>query len=659
MSKGTFDLQVSNILRELQKEAEELRVDRINSTMLLRALLEAEESPLYDALLVQMEDPTCFPDMVDETYDYMPVPQNAGAEAVEKNDDEQEETGEPKEENNTAVQNVQEPEDPKEVLPQITFLDEGEMKTIYFDKDLEEVLGAVIACFEMDEIVDVWRLTAFFVHVMPRDVRMVFRTYGIKTNLLKTYFTKKAENASVKKDETKGFKIPDELKGFVRNLNEELKNEPCDISGRNRECAQVWQTLQKYSKSNAVLLGEPGVGKTSIVVKMVHDILDETCPEVFKGFTVLSLDVASSVAGTMYRGQAEQRFSALVDFLENQPNVILFIDEIHLINGAGACREGEVDLANTLKPILAGGKVRVIGATTRDEYENYFSRDGALKRRFRPVYVKEPKMKEVYPMLKKSIETLSKYHGVSITEEMVDFITLNAACFDNETCNPDRTKDLIDLSMVAAKQAGKTEVDKEAVLANFAYHFKKFEKMSDRTKRSTAYHEAGHCLVALCSKELTNYDVVAVSIMPTDSYLGVTVYEDNDVTPEPTMEYFVDRIAKSLAGRVAESMFTRKTTSGAMVDLQMATMQAHDIISKYGMAEFGKNRSYTEETTNDKVKDRINEEIDKIITKAMNRAEEILSVNHEALDALVEALMKNGIVGPNDLKQILKDIERM
>lgn len=625
MSKGNFDLQASDIIRELQEEAEKIGVNRINATMLLKALLEADESPLYDALLVQVEDPRFFPEMVDETYSYLPI--------VEESD-------------------------VKEEFPQITYRDGNKIKTAYFDQDLEKVLGAIIACFEMKETVTTWRLTTFLVHAMPHDVRVILRTFGIKTSLLKTYFTKKTESASATEEVT-GFKIPDELKGFVRNLNEDLKGETCDISGRDRECKQVWETLQKYSKSNAVLLGEPGVGKTSIVVKMVHDILNETCPEEFKGFTVLSLDVASSVAGTMYRGQAEQRFSALVDYLDNQPNVILFIDEIHLINGAGACREGEVDLANTLKPILASGKVRVIGATTRAEYENYFSRDGALKRRFRPVYVKEPKMKEVYPMLKKSIETLSNYHGVAISKAMVDFIVLNAACFDNETCNPDRTKDLIDLSMVAAKQAGKAKVDKDAVLANFQYHFKKFAKMSDRAKRSTAYHEAGHCLVAMCSKELNNYDVVAVSIMPTDSYLGVTVYEPNDVTPEPTMEYFIDSIAMDLAGRVAEKMFTTTITSGAWGDLQTATKQAHAIVSQYGMAEFGKNRNFTAETTNDKVKDRINEEIDKIIGKAMTRAEEILSVNHDALKRLVEILMINGIVGPSELKNIFKDIEKM
>lgn len=640
MYTGSFDEKVSDLLRSLASEAEEFKVERINSTMLLKALLEAEESPLYNAILSQVNDITFFPDMVEETYDYIPV--------ILKQDENNEESEHEK--------------DKAEEIPQICLGGSpDEMTTIYFDDDLKGFLGLVIACFHIGETVDMWRFTAFFVYRMSRDVIKIFRTFGIRTEELKKYFTsnteKTTENAESNDDKT--FRIPEELKGFVRNLNAEMKGKTCDISGRDRECAQVWQTLQKHSKSNAVLLGEPGVGKTSIVKKMVHDILNGSCPEMFKDFTVLSLDVASSVAGTMYRGQAEQRFSALVDYLDNQPKVILFIDEIHLINGAGACREGEVDLANTLKPILAGGSVKVIGATTRDEYENYFSRDGALKRRFRPVYVKEPKMNEVYPMLKKSIESLSKFHGVSITEDMVDFIILNAACFHNETCNPDRTKDLIDLAMVVAKQKGKTEVDRECVLANFQYHFKMFAKMSDRAKRATAYHEAGHCLVSLCSRELNDYNVIAVSIMPSDSYLGVTVYEYNDVTSDPTMEYYIDRIAVDLAGRVAEKMFTKTITSGASVDLNMATKMAYNIITKYGMADFGINRIFTEETTNDKVKDRINEEIDKIISKALKRAEEILSLNHETLKELVDELMANGIVGPKDLKRILKDIQKI
>ena len=265
-------------------------------------------------------------------------------------------------------------------------------------------------------------------------------------------------------------------------------------------------------------------------------------------------------------------------------------------------------------------------------------------------------MSEVYPMLKKTIENLSEYHKVSISEEMVDFIILNAACFDNETCNPDRTKDLIDLSMVVAKQSGKAEVDKECVLANFQYNFEKFTKMSEYAKRATAYHEAGHW--ANYSKNLGNYNVIAVSIMPTETYLGVTVYEDNDNTVEPTMDYFIDIIAKSLAGRVAEKMFTSTITSGASVDLAHATETAHDIVTRYGMAEFGMNRIYTEETRSEEVKNLINKEIDKLIEKAMKRAEEILTKNKEALDLLADALMVKGIVGTEELKEIVANVKQ-
>lgn len=166
-------------------------------------------------------------------------------------------------------------------------------------------------------------------------------------------------------------------------------------------------------------------------------------------------------------------------------------------------------------------------------------------------------------------------------------------------------------------------------------------------------------MVAMCSKELSDHDVIAVSIMPTDSYLGVTVYEDSEITPEPTMEYFIDNIAMRLAGRVAEKMFTSTITSGAMSDLWTATKIAQDIVTKYGMVKFSKNRNYTKETQSEKVKNQINKEIDKLIDLATKRAEEILCANRKSLEELVDALMRKGIVGSEDLNKIFKDIVKM
>lgn len=377
MLSGGFDLHVSNVFRKLETTAKELGVTRVNSTMILEALLEASESPLYNALLDQTEDITYFPDMVDETRSYVQL--NDDGKMSEKQEDETK-------------------------ISKIVFDDEGKTKTVFFADDLTEFIQLLLGCMQKEEFIDIYKFTAMFVYTMTDDVRKVLRTFGVRTDLLEKDVISSYKEHNKIKEEAKTIEIPQELKSFVRNLNEEFNGQTCDISQRDRECNLVWQTMLKQTKRNVVLLGEPGTGKTSIVIKMVYDIMNHTCPKEFEGFTILALDVTASVAGTMYRGQAEERFSNLVDYLNSQPRIILFIDEMHLINGAGACKEGEIDLANTLKPILAGGKVRVIGATTQDEYEKYFSRDGAMKRRFRPVYIKEPKTSEVYCMLKKALK---------------------------------------------------------------------------------------------------------------------------------------------------------------------------------------------------------------------------------------------------------------
>lgn len=449
--------------------------------------------------------------------------------------------------------------------------------------------------------------------------------------------------------------IPHDLKSCITNLTDKFARKKCDILGRDRECALIWQTIQKRDKRNVILIGEPGVGKTAIMEKITYDIIRGNCPQEFYDFEVLSLDVTAMIAGTKFRGDAEQKFIQLVDFLEENSNVILYIDEIHLIMGAGKAEGVDTSLSNALKPIMAGDKIRIIGATTAKEYEEIICTDGAVKRRFRSVEVNEPRMKEVFPMLQKTIESLSKYHGVSINKQMVDFIILNAACFDNDTRNPDRTKDLIDLSMVVAKQFRKRSVDKSCVLANFQYNFERLEKKSEHAKRMVAYHEAGHCVVTMFSEYLINRDVIAVSIMPTNTYEGITVCESNNSYVEPTMNYYIDLIACTLAGRVAEKLYTGNLSSGAASDLEKATKVAYDVVTKYGLLEFTANRIYTKQTITPEVLRNINKEIDEIIANAMKRAESIITVNRPFLEQLVEKLMHDNIVNAEELSKLRKN----
>ena len=499
-----------------------------------------------------------------------------------------------------------------------------------------------------------------FIENLSENMLEVFSDLEINVPEFKEHY----EGAIAEKLEE--FKIPASLTGCITVLNDKFKDEAqCDILGRDKECEEIWRNMMKKTKRNVILVGKPGVGKSSIVYKLTSDIVNQRCPEMFYDFIVLSLDVNNIIAGTSLRGQAEERFQDLIDLLKKHDNVILFIDEIHMIVGAGAVSHGEKqDLSNALKPILAGDDAIVIGATTDEEYAQTFGMEGALRRRFKTINVREPKTTEVYDMLKESIRQLEEFHEVRISKKMVEMIIFYSSCFNHNTSNPDRTKDLIDVSMVTARMSGKDHVDRASIMKNFGANFEEFHNMSEEMVRSTAYHEIGHFIVLRFSDKLINREVTAISIIPSEGYLGVTVSDATEKNVNCDKSYFTDLIAESLAGRIAEKIFMKiENNAGAENDLEKATKIAFKMVTKYGMtSRLGENQIYL----NDKdyqmqtpaVTEIVNREVQKILDESAKRATFLLNKYKELVEELVNEITKKGMLSGKELNSIIELYEQ-
>ncbi len=231
---------------------------------------------------------------------------------------------------------------------------------------------------------------------------------------------------------------------FTQDLTESAGKGKFDpVIGRTKEIERVMSILNRKSKNNPILIGEPGVGKSAVVIGLAQRLAEGRVPAKLSGKRILALDMASLLAGTTFRGEFEERVKELVKELEADKNAILFIDEIHTIVGAGAAG-GSMDAANMLKPALARGEVSIIGATTLDEYRKHVEKDAALERRFQPVIIKEPSAEETLEILRGTREAYEQHHGLTVTDEAIAAAVDYSVRYITDRYLPDKALDLLD-----------------------------------------------------------------------------------------------------------------------------------------------------------------------------------------------------------------------
>ena len=263
-----------------------------------------------------------------------------------------------------------------------------------------------------------------------------------------------------------------ELNTFTHDLTQDAqlgKLEP--MIGRENELQRLIRVLCRRTKNNPVIVGEPGVGKTALVEGLAAAIVNHEVPPKLEGARIITVDLGALIAGTRYRGEFEERLQMLIDHVKESPELILFIDEIHTLIGAGSA-EGTMDAANMLKPALSRGQFRCIGATTIDEYRKYIERDPALERRFQPIRVNPPSLEETVDILLRIRQKYEDYHKVLVSNEAVIRIVEMADRYIPERFFPDKAIDILDEACTLASMAPKISAHEREVLA---YYFDKLE----------------------------------------------------------------------------------------------------------------------------------------------------------------------------------------
>lgn len=427
------------------------------------------------------------------------------------------------------------------------------------------------------------------------------------------------------------------------------------IVGRENEIEKIWFYLSQKTRNNVFLIGERDVGKSAIAFEIVRQISTNECPKEFYDSRVLMLR-PELIIKIEHNFEAEHVVNKILGFLKkNKDKIILYIDKALYM-------KMDEYLILTLYNCIMRLNIPVITTASVEDFNNYFLKDPSISKYVNDIYIEEPDIYELEPMLKKHISRLKKQYGLNISKEIVNFGIFTSLLNDTVSVNPGKTINIFERAFLEAKRKEKESVDKESILSCYKSYLNLYNKMTEEEKRKTAYHETGHYLLFVLSPNINNLKISCVSILPMMGFLGVTwPYMLEGKKMGYSREYFIDNIAVDLAGRIAEAQISNEITTGASQDLESASAYAERILMAYGLsdAEDFRNRSYLEDgyfvkdyMISDDKKKRLDEEVQKLINEGYERAEKVIMENKELLSIIAERLMVEEILTGEQLEEI-------
>ena len=489
-------------------------------------------------------------------------------------------------------------------------------------------------------------------------------TFRIRDELLSIERSKVIEIYNLAKQQLINAKstIPVHLKDYLIDLSASKKSAQTEkISSRDEEIEKLWSCMLLKQKSNAILVGEHGVGKTTMFLEAVRQLKTGEAPSKIATCRVIQLNTLKLLK-IKYNFSMKHVISAIIKYLmENKNNIILYVDDLLTM-------KYDIYLTQLLIIILKKLNVKFIASVTYESYEDYFEEDDTICKYLNPIYLDEPDIEDIYDIILSKVLKLQKSYGVTISEEMINFAILTGCHLSSSnSANPESTIDVINFAFADAKRNNCKEVSKKNILGYYFINFKLEKKAENTEKIITAYHEVGHYLVTRYSKNIRSYKNAFVSILPFEDALGLTAsYEDVGKQLTFDKEYFIDEIASLLGGRVGEEMYTNKYSSGALSDLDMASTMAEQVIMSYGLSnrESEKNKSYTvsgiyvkDFLLTDDIKNEINAEITELIKDGYDRATQIINEHKKLHEQIVSKLLKEGILTGIELDKICKEFE--